>query len=75
MLTITSTDNSVKFDFGNSNYAVYPHGAIIAIADSSDRVSFKLLASRKTIYSVPFDDITPSESTAAETVEELNAIL
>lgn len=74
-LVIQSAQNSVTFRFGGENYAVYPHGAIIAIADKSDRVSFKLLASRKTIFSYPFDKITPSDSTASETVELLNTLL
>lgn len=74
-LVIQSTDNCVTFRFGGENYAVYPHGAIIAIADKSDRVSFKLLASRKTIFSYPFGSISPSGATAAETVELLNTLL
>ena len=74
-LTIQSSENSVKFNFINGDYSVHPHGALIAIADDSDRISFKLLASRKTIYSVPNSQITPSLDTPDKTVEMLNAIL
>ena len=74
-LIIQSTDNSVTFRFGSEDYAVYPHGAIIAVDDGSDRISFKLLSSRKTIFSYPFGNISPSSETAAETVEQLNTLL
>lgn len=74
-LTIQATDNSVKFSFNNGDFSVYPHGSIIAIADTSDRISFKLLASRKTIFSYPFGSISPSGATASETVTILNSIL
>ena len=74
-LTIASTENSVTFRFDNGDYSVHPHGSIIAIADSSDRVSFKLLSSRKTIYSVPNGLISPSLETPDKTVEMLNTIL
>lgn len=74
-LIIQSTANCVTFRFGGENYAVYPHGAIIAIADKSNRISFKLLASRKTIFSYPFGSISPSGATASETVTTLNSIL
>lgn len=72
---ITGGSASVKFTFDDGYVMVYPKGAIIAISDVSDMISFKLTGSRKTICSVLFSDITPSESTAAETVEALNSIL
>ena len=72
---ISNNGQAVKFDFGDDNYSVHPAGTLIAVADTSDIISFKLLASRKTVYAFPFVIISPSGATAAETVEALNLIL
>lgn len=74
-MIITSSEYSVKFDFGNDNYAVYPKGKLIAIADKSDEISFKLIGSRKTVFAEQFSNITPSGADASETVELLSEIL
>ena len=60
---------------GDGDVMVFPKGVLIAIADTSDMVTFKLTASRKTVCSWPFGRISPSLATAAETVEALNEIL
>ena len=77
-LIIQSRENCVIFRFGGLQsecHAVHPKGSIIAIADESDMVSFKLTASRRTLYSWRYDLISPSMGTAEATVEALNAIL
>lgn len=74
-LIIQSRDNCAVFKFGDSRFDVHPKGSLIAMADESDMISFKLQGSRKTIYSVLFSLISPSRATAAETVEALNEIL
>lgn len=74
-LTIQSLQSYVAFRWGNGDFAVHPHGALIAIADESDRISFKLLASRKTVYSVKNSLLSPSLETPDATVEMLNALL
>ena len=75
MLTITKNATSVKFDWGDT-IAVHPLGTMMAVADTeSDAVNFKVLASRKTIYSERFDDITPSGEDAVETAEMLAVYL
>ena len=71
-MTITKNETSVKFQWGEEHYAVHPLGTIIALASSdSDSVDFKLLSSRKTIYSERFDDIEPCGADAEETAELL----
>ena len=74
-LIISGNDTRVRLAFGDGDVMVFPKGVLIAIADTSDMVTFKLTASRKTVCSWPFGRISPSLATAAETVEALNEIL
>lgn len=74
-LIVSNNGKSVKLAWEDGTYSVHPIGTLIAVADTSDRISFKLTGSRKTVYSVYFGDISPSRSDAAETVEALNEIL
>ncbi len=74
-MIITSSKNSVKYQIDPDTYAIFPKGKIIAIADESGMVSFKVTASRKTIFSELYDKITPHGDTPEKTVEMLSTML
>lgn len=74
-MIITAGNNTVKFQFDAETFAIYPKAKLIAISDDSEMVSFKLLASRKTIFAEKYSSITPHDSDAKSTVEMLNEIL
>lgn len=74
-MIITSSKNSVKYQIDPDTYAVLPKGKVIAIADESGMVSFKVTASRKTIFSELYDKITPHGDDANATVKLLNELL
>jgi len=74
-MIITSSKNSVKYQIDPDTYAIFPKGKIIAIADESGIVSFKVTASRKTIFSELYDKITPHGDTPEKTVEMLSGLL
>lgn len=75
MLNIIENKNSLKFDFGNGTFQIFPKKKVIAIADESGMVSFKLLSSRKTIFAVKNSEITPHGDDANATVELLSELL
>ena len=74
-ITIIKTNpNSVKLQF-EDGYSIHPAGTLIAVADESEAISFKLLASRKTIYSANINELTPAGGTPKETIELINDLL
>lgn len=74
-ITIVSTSpNSVKLQF-EDGYAIHPKKTLIAIADKSDMISFKLLASRKTIYTAKLSELNPAGGDAQETIDLINDLL
>lgn len=75
MLNIIENKNSLKFDFGDGTFQIFPKKKVIALADTSDMVSFKLLSSRKTIFAVKNSEIIPHGDDANATVELLSELL
>ena len=67
-MTITTTDNAVKLQ-GDDFLWVMPKGSLIAIADSSDIISFKLVSSRKTIMTANYKDFGATKAEALETLQ------
>lgn len=74
-MTITARENTVKLQLDSDTFAIFPKGHLIALSDSSDMVSFKVLASRKTVYAEKNENITPHGENAKATVDMLNELL
>ena len=76
MQIIKNKQDCFKLLFDDGSYAVHPMRSLIVVADEeSDRINFKLIGSRKTIYSVKNIDMTPSGGDVYETVELITDLI
>lgn len=75
MTIIKNKPDCVKLQFDNGCYSVHPKGSLIVMSDESDRINFKLKASRKTIYSVKNSELIPNGGTVEETIELITPLL
>lgn len=76
MITLTNTDNSLMITFTEQDVDyIIPKGKAIAIqSDDSDTVDIKMIATRKTVYSLDVKDVE-GYSTARELAEALKEML
>lgn len=76
MTIIANKPDCVKLLFDDGSYAVHPKKSLIVMADAeSDRINFKIAASRKTIYSVKNSELIPNGGDVEETVELITPLL
>lgn len=76
MIKISNTENSlmISLDYMNADYII-PKGVAIAIqSDDTDTVDIKLIATRKTVYSLDVKDVQ-GYSTAKQLAEALQEML
>lgn len=76
MITLNNTENSlmISLDYMNADYII-PKGVAIAIqSDDTDTVDIKLIATRKTVYSLDVKDVQ-GYSTAKQLAEALQEML
>lgn len=76
MITLTSTDNSLMISIGGQDVDyIIPKGMAIAIqSDNTDTVDIKMIATRKTVYSLDVKDVDGYD-TASELAEALQTML
>lgn len=76
MITLTNTDNSLMITFTEQDVDyIIPKGKAMAIqSDNTDTVDIKMIATRKTIYSLDVKDVD-GYSTAEELAEALQSML
>lgn len=75
MINILNSTNVCTIDLGNGKRYTFPKGVIIATQnDNSDTVNIKLKASRKTILSINYKNVSsPSSSSSEELISLLNS--
>lgn len=76
MITLNNTDNSlmISFDYMDVDYII-PKGKAMAVqSDDTDTVDIKMIATRKTVYSLDVKDVQ-GYSTAQELAEALQEML
>lgn len=76
MITLTNTDNSLMITFTEQDVDyIIPKGKAMAVqSDDSDTVDIKMIATRKTVYSLDVKDVD-GYSTAEELAEALQSML
>ena len=76
MITLTNTDNSLMITFTEQDVDyIIPKGMAMAVqSDDSDTVDIKMIATRKTVYSLDVKDVD-GYSTAEELAEALQSML
>lgn len=65
MIISNPTEVSVKISDGDW-YAIMPKGSLIATMDESDIISLKVLASRKTIFTIDWRKVTSPQASSKE---------
>lgn len=76
MITLNNTENSlmISLDYMDADYII-PKGVAIAIqSDDTDTVDIKMIATRKTVYSLDVKDVQ-GYSTAKQLAEALQEML
>lgn len=76
MIKLSNTENSlmISLDYMDADYII-PKGVAIAIqSDDTDTVDIKLIATRKTVYSLDVKDVQ-GYSTAKQLAEALQEML
>ena len=76
MITLNNTENSlmISLDYMDADYII-PKGVAIAIqSDDTDTVDIKMIATRKTVYSLDVKDVQ-GYSTAKQLAEALQSML
>ena len=76
MITLNNTDNSlmISFDYMDVDYII-PQGKAMAVqSDDTDTVDIKMIATRKTVYSLDVKDVQ-GYSTARQLAEALQKML
>lgn len=76
MITLNNTDNSLMISFNDMdvNYII-PKGKAMAVqSDDTDTVDIKMIATRKTVYSLDVKDVQ-GYSTAKQLAEALQSML
>ena len=76
MIEITKSGNSILISEGNLKATVIPSSMVCAHADAnSDSVDIKLKASRKTIMSFNYKDMTPTQTSAEGAVDYIASLV
>ena len=75
MVNITKSGETITFDNGNTMVHM-PASSVIATSNKdADSVNIKLKASRKTIMSFNYKDITPTVGSAEEAVNYIAGLI
>lgn len=75
MINITRVGNSVQIERDNIT-SIHPLGTLITHTNEySDAIDIKYRASRKTVYSFKYDELTEPTAASAKEAQELLAVL